>query len=161
MLVFVLCFVVLVSFCSYENHCFPCNSSVWGLLEKVNLCFSFQFLVLAFCFCFVCFLFQDIILFWVFCLFSSFVLNHNLRLFVLLLVFCCCFLVFVALVFCYFWIFAYLSKIISQNVEIPKTPKMKNAETKTDILTRAISTVVFINSVLFSSLCFFKFYIIC
>ena len=34
--------------------------------------------------------------------------------------------------------------------------KMKNAE-KTDILTRAISTIVFTNSVFFSFLCFFKF----
>ena len=33
---------------------------------------------------------------------------------------------------------------------------MKNAE-KTDTLTRAISTIVFTNSVCFSFLCFFKF----
>ena len=34
-------------------------------------------------------------------------------------------------------------------MEIPKIAKMKNAEKKTDILTRAISTVVFTNSVFF------------
>ena len=42
-------------------------------------------------------------------------------------------------------------------MEISKTAKMKNAEKKTDLLTRAISTVVFTNSVFFSFLCFFKF----
>ena len=42
-------------------------------------------------------------------------------------------------------------------MEIPKIAKMKNAEKKTDILTRAISTIVFTNSVFFSFLCFFKF----
>ena len=35
-------------------------------------------------------------------------------------------------------------------MEVPKTPKVKkNAEKKTDILTRAVSTVVFTNSVFF------------
>ena len=42
-------------------------------------------------------------------------------------------------------------------MEIEKTAKMKNAEKKTDILTRAVSTIVFTNSVFFSFLCFFKF----
>ena len=41
-------------------------------------------------------------------------------------------------------------------MEIGKTAKMKNAE-KTDILTRAVSTVVFTNSAFFSFLCFFNF----
>ena len=41
-------------------------------------------------------------------------------------------------------------------MEIGKTAKMKNAE-KTDILTRAISTIVFTNSVVFSFSCFFIF----
>ena len=41
-------------------------------------CFSCKFLVLAFCFCFVCFLFQDVLLFWFFCLLSYFVLNHSI-----------------------------------------------------------------------------------
>ena len=34
---------------------------------------------------------------------------------------------------------------------------MKNAEKKTDILTKAVSTVVFTNSVFVSFLCFFQF----
>ena len=34
-------------------------------------------------------------------------------------------------------------------MEIEKTAKMKNAEKKTDILTRAVSTIVFTNSVFF------------
>ena len=45
-------------------------------------------------------------------------------------------------------------------MEIRKTAKIKNAE-KTDILTRAVSTVVFTNSVFFSFLCFFQFCIFC
>ena len=44
-----------------------------------NLCFSFQFLALAFCFCSACFLIQDVPLFVFFCLLSCFVLNHNIR----------------------------------------------------------------------------------
>ena len=42
-------------------------------------------------------------------------------------------------------------------MEIGKTAKMKNAEKKTDILTWAVSTIVFTNSVFFSFLCFFQF----
>ena len=45
-------------------------------------------------------------------------------------------------------------------MEIRKTAKIKNAE-KTDILTRADSTVVFTNSVFLSFLCFFQFCIFC
>ena len=45
-------------------------------------------------------------------------------------------------------------------MEIGKTAKMKNAE-KTDILTKAVSTVVFTNSVFVSFLCFFQFCISC
>ena len=43
-------------------------------------------------------------------------------------------------------------------MEIEKAAKMKIAG-KTDILTRAVRTIVFTNSV-FSFLCFFKFYIL-
>ena len=46
-------------------------------------------------------------------------------------------------------------------MEIAKTAKMKNAEEKTDILTRTISTGVFTNSVFFFFLCFFQFCIFC
>ena len=45
-------------------------------------------------------------------------------------------------------------------MEIGKTAKMKNAE-KTDILTKAVSTVVFTNSVFVSFSCFFQFCIFC
>ena len=75
-------------------------------------CFSCQFLVVAFCFGFVCFLFQDVLLLLSFCLLSCFVLNHNIRfvfalhlVFFLLLFFCFCFLV-----VCCFWNFGYLAK---------------------------------------------------
>ena len=46
-------------------------------------------------------------------------------------------------------------------MEIPKTAKMKNAEKKTDILARTVSTGVFTNSVFFSFLCFFQFCMFC
>ena len=42
-------------------------------------------------------------------------------------------------------------------MKIPKTAKIKNAEKKTDILTRTVSTGVFTNSVFFCFLCFFQF----
>ena len=45
-------------------------------------------------------------------------------------------------------------------MEIGKTAKMKNAQ-KTDILTKAVSTVVFTSSVFVSFLCFFQFCIFC
>ena len=64
-------------------------------------CFSCQFLVLVFCFCFVCFLLQDVVLFLFFFLLSCFVLNHNIR-FVLL---CILFLVVVVSLCLLFWYF--------------------------------------------------------
>ena len=63
---------------------------------------------------------------------------------------CCCF--FVAFVVLFLNV-GYLSKTSLKNLEIPSTPKMKNAENKTDILTRTISTGALTNSVL----CVFKF----
>ena len=41
-------------------------------------------------------------------------------------------------------------------MEIPKTAKIKNAEKKTDILTRTVSTGVFTNNVFFSFWGFFQ-----
>ena len=113
-------------------------------------CFSFLYLVLAFSFCYVSFIFLGVLLFLFFCLLSCFVLNHNLRFvfalhlgFLILL-----FFVFVAFIFCYFLIFGNLSKTsLKKNMEILKTTRIKNAEK--DILTRAISTGVFTNSVFF------------
>ena len=67
--------VFFVSLClflsvSHENHCFPCKSSVLGLMLIQSL-----FLILVsgscFCYCFVCFLFQDVSLF-LLCLLSCF-----------------------------------------------------------------------------------------
>ena len=45
--VFVFCFFVLVSFCSYENHGFPCNSCVfWFIKQGISVShFSFRFLL--------------------------------------------------------------------------------------------------------------------
>ena len=63
------------------------------------------------------------------------------------------FFVFLALLFCYFLIFGNLSKNISENMEIAKTAKMKNAE-ENGLLTRAVSTVVFTNRVSFSCFVF-------
>ena len=101
-------------------------------------------------------------LFFFFCLLSSFVLNHHVWfIFALYLVFFfLLFLVFVAFIFCNFLDFGYLSKNISEKLDIAKNPKMKNAQKK-DILTRAVSTGVLTNSVFFSFLCFFKFCIFC
>ena len=68
---------------------------------------------------------------------------------------------FLALVFCYFYFWKPI-KNISEKMDIPKTTKRKNAgktkqtKTKADILTRATSTIVFTNSVLFFLLVFFK-----
>ena len=85
-----------------------------------------------------------------FCLFSCFVLNHDIRfvfaLHLLLLLF-----LFFALVFCYFLIFGYLSKNISRKI----------GNSKTDILTRAASTGVLTSSVYFSLWCVFIFCRLC
>ena len=143
-------FFVLGSFCSSENHSFPCNSSVLGLLKKVNLCILFLFLVLAFVFVVfdVCFMmFFCFLVFLFFCLLSCFVLNQNiLFVFTLRLVFLL-FFVFVALAFCQFLSFGDLSK-----KHLSKTWKFQNkinekCRKKTDILTRTVSTGVFTNSV--------------
>ena len=73
---------------------------------------------------------------------------------------CCC----LFFLLCYFVVFYFLEtcqKHLWKNGNW-KTAKMKNAEKqKTDILTRAVSTIVFTNSVFFSFLCFFKFCMFC
>ena len=79
--------------------------------------------------------------------------------------FASCFLVvvflflFFALIFVYCLIFLSIENI-SQKYGNSKNPKMK-MQKKTDILTRAVSTFVFTNSVFFSFLCFFTFCIVC
>ena len=62
--------------------------------------------------------------------------------------YCCCFFVFCCFGILLFFDFWRPIKNISEKMEIPKTAEMKNAE-KMDILTRAVSTVVFTNSVFF------------
>ena len=96
----------------------------------MNLRFSFQFLVTAFCFCFVCFVFQD--LFFLFCLFSFLLKNTTFH-----FCFASCFLlvvvvfIFVASVLCYFSNFGYLSKTSLKKNENSENPKNENAEKRT------------------------------
>ena len=99
------------------------------------------------CFCFCVFLLLVLFCFessrWIsFCFASCFL--------VVVVVVCCCSSCFAILLLFDFW---KPVKNISEKMEIGKTAKMKNAE-KTDILTRAVSTVVFTNSVLFPSFVF-------
>ena len=91
-------------------------------------CLSCQYLVLAFCFCFVCFLFQDV-----------------LRFFLVVVAFC-----FVAFLFCLFLLLATYQKHLPQNWILQRKQTLKT-QTKTDISTRAISTSALTNSVFFFS----------
>ena len=96
--------------------------------------FSSLFLVLSFSFCLACFLVEDVMLFFFFCLLSSFVLNHHVWfIFALYLVFFfLLFLVFVAFIFCNFLNFGHLSKNLWKNWKLQKkNPKMKNAQKRT------------------------------
>ena len=161
---FAVCFCVLVSFCflwkslfSLKLYCFL------GLFKKVNLFFSFQFLVLDFCSCFVCFLFQDAILF---CVMLAILFCFQWQYYICFCILisccccgcccccCCCFCFCCFDILLLFWILAAYQKHLSK-IDIPKDPKMENAA-KTDILTRAVSTSVFTNSVFFLFLCVFK-----
>ena len=134
-------FFAFVSFCSYENHCSPAilvffrfnvlsisvsHFSFWFLL--------FVFVMFAFCFkMFLCLCYSDSFLrcfqthYWVF----SFGLHISL-----VGIFC-----FGILLFFDVWL---PIKNISKTW---KFRNMKNAEQKTDILARAVSTGVFTNSV--------------
>ena len=127
-------------------------------------CFSFLHLLLAFSFCFVCFFVSRcyfvLVSFLFFCVLSCLLSIIMFDLFLLCILFscCCCFFVLLAFLFCYVLIFGNLSKTSLKNGNC-KTAKTRNAEKKekTDILTRAISTIMFTNSVFFSFLCFFMF----
>ena len=99
-------------------------------------CFSCQLLDYVFSFCFVCFFFQDVI-----CLESLYYILFGFASCLLVVVF-----LFSALIYCFLCFLATYQKTSLKHMEIPKTPKMRNAE-KTDILTRAVSTVVFTNRV--------------
>ena len=77
-----------------------------------------------------------------------------------------CFLLLVVLGFCcfpilYFFEFWLPIKNISENIGNCKKKNKNEKCTKKDILTRAVSTGVLTNSVIFSFLCFFKFCIFC
>ena len=71
------CFFVFVSFCFLWKSHFPCNSSVFYSLKSESL---FLISVSGSCFLFLVWLhlFQDVLLFLFSCLFSCFVLNHNI-----------------------------------------------------------------------------------
>ena len=142
-----LCFLVmffgLLLFCSlclleWSRRC-SCLVLLWCVLFVFVFCSGS---------CFVCFLFQDIPFFLFFYLLSCFVLNHHIRssfalhlLFMLLLFFRL--FGFGVEIFFDFWL---PIKTSLEKLEIPTTPKMKNAE-KMDILTGAVSTSVFTNAV--------------
>ena len=108
----------LSSFLSVSHFC------IWFLVFFFYVLFVFSF-KLFFC--------SSVFLLFSACCLNSFVLNHNLRfVFALHLVFSLLlfFFVFVAFIFCYFFDFWKPIKNISENMEIPKTAKMKNAEKK-------------------------------
>ena len=121
----------------------------------------FHFLFSGSCFFFLLcllFLFQDVLLFLFFCLLSS-IITFNF--FLLCLFSGCCFFCSSCFAILLFFDFRKpVKKKALKKMEIRKTAKMKNAE-KTDILTKAVSTVVFTNSVFVSFLCFFQFCMFC
>ena len=158
----------LVSLClflsvSSENHSFPCNSSAFWFINKWISVFHFHFwFLLLFLFCCFVSLCSFVFYFSACCL----VLNHiiylsiyHLSIYIYIYIFFfflgggalhlvfMLFFVFVALIFVISWLLATYQKI-SQNFGNSENPKMKNTA-KTDILTRAVSTVVFTNSIFF------------
>ena len=123
-----LSFSFLVSFLSVFHFCF------WFLLSFLFCLLSSFKLFFGFCCSACCLALFRIIIF------------HLCLLCIFCLPFVCVF-VLLALVFWNLLIFGKPIKNI-QKMEIEKTAKMKNAE-QTDILTRAVSTIVFIHSVFF------------
>ena len=129
-LLFVCClFVVCLCVCvclflsvAYQIHCFPCNSSTFGLMFIQSL-FLISVAGSCFLFLFCLLLFQDVPLFVFLCLLSCFDLNHNVRSsFALHILFLLLF--FFALAFC-FWlpIKKHLSKV--QKFRKPQKRKMQ------------------------------------
>ena len=121
-------------------------SFISSFLPVSRFCFWF----LLFLFVLFAFLFQDVILLLFFVL-SCFVLSHDVWfIFALYLVFLLLLLsvVSVAFICCNFWILATYQKTSLKTWKLQKKTKMKNAEKKA-ILTRAVSTSVLTNSVVF------------
>ena len=148
------CFVC-VCFClclflsvSYVIHLFAIL--VFWFNVHSNLCFSLRFLVLCFLFLFCLVYVSDVPLcVFVFLLFC-FVLNHKIR-------FVCFASSYLVVVFrfdiLFLLIFGYLSKTSPQRLELANTKNQICR--KTDILTRAVSTGVFTNSVFSFFVCLY------
>ena len=131
------CFFVLVSFCFLWKSLFSLQFyEKWISVSH----FSFWFLL----FVIVCLLFwgEDALLFLFFCLFSYFVLNHNITFcfascfLVVVFCFCCCGI-------CYFLNFGYLSKTSLGNLEIPKNAGKKQTLWQ-EQLAQVCSQIVFL-----------------
>ena len=117
-------FLCVFPFCSYERHCFPCNSSVFGLLKSESL---FLMLVsgLVFCFCFVCFFVSRCSFVFVFLIVLFFCFEsqyHNCWFCILFSRCCCCFLFWCSGIL-FFLNSGYLSKNISKIWNFRKPPK--------------------------------------
>ena len=156
LLVFVFVSLCLFLSVSYENHCFPCNSSIFWFIKNELL---FLISVSGSCFLFLfCLLFVSRCSFvFVFCFVSAcslvLVSSHAIIFVALHLVFLLLFFVFVALVFCYFLNCDDLSKTSLKNLEIPKTPKMRNAEKKKQTFGQEQLAQVFSHIVFFVFFC--------
>ena len=141
------CFVLL-----FVCVCFLCISlclflSVLMTITVFPACFAFQFLVLDFCFSFVWLLFQDVPLFVCVCFFFFFSACC-------LVLFRVTILDFLSLCIFFFWgggdFFLYFHvwlPIKKPPRKFGNSEKMRHADKKTDILTRAVSTSVLTNSV--------------
>ena len=99
----------------------------------------------------------DFVVLLFFLLVVLFVFNHHVGfIFALHLVFLLLFLLFLLYYFVMFWFLETCHKNISEKWKLQKQQKWK-MQKNTDILTRAVSTIVFTNSVFFLFLCFFIF----
>ena len=159
--VYFFCVSLCFSLAFFELPPFSLSLSLSLLLFFLLPSFLFFIFVSGSCFLFLLFasLLQDVLLFlfvFFFCFLSCFVLNHHVGfMFALHLVFWLLLSLFFLLCYfvVFFWILGNLSKTSLKQMEIPKIAKMKNAQKKTDILTRGISTVVLTNSVVFFFFC--------
>ena len=175
--IFVFClFFVSLSLLLLEKTLFSPKRGIFVYFFCVSLCFSLAFLsLLLFHFFFLClslsllffscflpFCFHFCICFLLFlCFFAS----RCYFVFVFCFFSACCLVCFqsscwISFCFvCYVLIFGNLSKNISEKWKLQNSKNEKCR--KTDILTRAVSTIVFTNSVFLSFLCFFIFFAFC